>query len=294
MMANIAEVNKVSNFFEDNKDLFMENEKALISGSIIGNYHDQTEAYVKQTPLFEETYDNDRYHIKISLYPFVQFKNDQAINALALVITDLEINDDNALLIDDDKHILKASITFDRAITLNDTEVVNVTEIFTNTYENHTKLLVIQQDKINTPSGYAEYEQIIISYQLKSNLNQEMVMLVNSEISDQTPADLFDESYDRDIKNVLSTNIDLLSIYGLDQFKDQLEIYYNEYLLKSLQSYNSLYFRYMSIGVIIVSIATYFIFFHKYVLRKLRDKKANKQKAYEAIKEALLKEKNNK
>jgi hypothetical protein len=30
------------------------------------------------------------------------------------------------------------------------------------------------------------------------------------------------------------------------------------------------------------------------VLRKLRDKKANKQKAYEAIKEALLKEKNNK
>ena len=294
MMANIAEVNKVSNFFEDNKALFMEDDKALISGSIIGNYHDQTEAYIKQTPLFEETFDQENYHIKVSIYPFVQFKDDQAVNALAILITDLEINDDNALLIDDDTHILKASITFDKPISLNDENVVNVTETFTNTYENSTKLLVIQQDKINTPNGYAEYQQIIISYQLKSNMEQDLVMLVNSDLSEQIPSDQFDASYDRDINDVTSTEIDLLSTYGLNQYKDQSNIYYNEALLESLQSYNSLYFKYMSIGVLIVGVTTYFIFFHKYVLKKLRDKKAQKLKAYEAVKEALIKEENNK
>lgn len=288
IMANIAEVNKVSNFFQDNRDVMASSDQALISGTVVGNYHDKTEAYVTNLPLYEETFESDTNQIRIAIYPIVQFKNDDIADALAILITNLEINDESAELIDDETNLLFANIIFSQPITLNDTQVSEVSETFTNTYHNHTKLLIVQQDKIYTDQGFAEYEKITISYQLTTDNQKKLVVIQNSDLTSDSINDQFEGSYNRDIKHVISDNINLKDVYGLSNYKNEPALYYNSAFQESIQSYNILYVTYMGIGLGIVIIITYVLFFHKYVRQMIREKKQDKQKAYEAIKKEML------
>lgn len=288
IMANVAEVNKISNFFQDSKELMVTSDQALISGTIVGNYHDKTESYVSNTPLYEETFESETNQIRIAIYPLVQFKNDAAVDALAILITNLDIGDENVQFIDEETNLLFANIKFSEHITLNDKEVTEVTETFTNTYHNHTKLLIIQQDKISTEDGFAEYEKITISYQLTSGNDRKLVVIQNSDLTSDDIIDQFDVTYDRDTKDVTSDKINLKDVYGLSNYENEAALYYNPTFQESLQSYNTLYVRYMGIGLVIVIIVTYLLFFNKSVLVMIKLKKQNKQKTYEAIKKEML------
>ncbi|MDV7402020.1 hypothetical protein RZS08_61935, partial [Arthrospira platensis SPKY1] len=98
------EAAKVVNFLRDNEESFMSDHRKLISATVIANEHNQTDVYISNQPLFIQEFSNEFTAVTVSIYPLVQFRKDEAQNAIAILLTDLKITDSIATKDEDDYH----------------------------------------------------------------------------------------------------------------------------------------------------------------------------------------------
>src|SRR5690606_11352249 len=122
-----------------------------------------------------------------------------------------------------------------------------------------------------------EFKRITISYLLTAGLTNVLVDLNNSNLTEVTSNDLFDQTFDRDIINLNHQSIDIHAIYGLSDFRDNEAIYYNSELVPLLMTYNIYYLKNIGIALLILMPITYFIFFHRYVMEKINTRRNQKK-----------------
>ncbi|QWB96098.1 hypothetical protein KHQ89_01220 [Mycoplasmatota bacterium] len=288
MVASFSEVSKAITFLQDQESEIADDPLALISTTVIANNHDGSQAYVLNNPLYEESFSSEDINLTFSIYPLVEFKNKQALNSIAFVITDLSIDDDSALLSDNGFNVVNLSLSFSEEIKLGDETVESVSEPFTETFSNDMRIMIIKRDALMTDDDkYVDFTYISLSYELNSDRESHIVKLTNSTYNEVVLSDLFDESLNYDIKDVNKDALDLYSQYDLTNYKDNEAIYFDENLIAIYQSYNGILVKNISIAVFVIGVATYFLYFHKYVMIKYRKKQTLKKLKFEETKNSF-------
>ncbi|MBN2268697.1 MAG: hypothetical protein V3569_05465 [Acholeplasmataceae bacterium] len=275
IVASFSEAAKANDFLAEREDILMSDHRALIQASVIANNHNSTDAYVLAEPLYQEIFNNEFFNLEVSIYPLVEFKDDKAHNSVAILLSDIKITDPDAILDENDYHFIKAYLTFDKNIKIGETSKNVFIESMTTLYDNSARLIIINQDLLVSNGEPVEFEVIKFTYEIDMEIDETLVMLYNEDLTAQYGSDKFDESFNRDISNVSSTNLDLLEQCSLSSFKSCESIYYNSNLLHEFLSYNHYYLRYIGIEILIVIPITYLLFFHQYVKKVIKNKKTS-------------------
>ena len=273
VIASFSEASKVVNFLEDNRNELMADDHKMIVATSIANLHDKSDAYVLKTPLYEQTFELPDFKLKLSIYPFVTFNKDKVSNQLAFLVTDLSVSDTLASKDDNDDHLVYTEFVFDRELDVENQNKQVFMELMTPLYDDTGRMIIINQDLLKTPSGQAQFQTISIAYELSSGQKQTLVVLANSLLIENKPSDMFDVSIPRDIAVLSETNLDFANQYGTLNLENEPAIYYDSIWLERLDSYQSIYVRNILIELAIILPVTYFLFFHKHVLRHIKQKK---------------------
>lgn len=273
IVASFSEAAKTNDFLSEREEILMQDDRALIQATVIANNHNSTDAYILLEPLYNEIFSNDNFNVEISIYPLVEFKNDQAHNSVAILLKNIKIFDSNAVFGDNDYHIIKASLTFNKNLSLGELRTNVFIESMTSLYDDTARLIIINQDLLKSNGQPVEFEVIKFTYAIDLGFDETLVMLYNSDLTVQHGSDKFEDFFNRDISNASSTNLNLLEQCELNNFETCNSIYYNETLLDEFLSYNYYYLRYIGIEVLILIPITYVLFFHKLVRKMIKDKK---------------------
>lgn len=286
-VATFSEASKVIDFLGDREEELLADDAKLVLASIIANQHDGTDAYTLASPLFDESFESEDYKIHLMVYPVAVFKGNQTNNMIAILAKDINIDDDTAA-IDDEYHDINISISFDRNITIGDTVEDQFNETFVSIFEDGTRLFLIDTSMLQTPTGQAQIAHISVSYATTLGTSMTLVNLTNSSVETPNTTDLFDSSYNRELNVLTSNALDIVSNYGIQNIDQNVNLYYDATLISDLNSYNWYVILYIGIELVVVAILSYFIYFHKIVMRRVRVKKnikqAEEQKRYEKIK----------
>jgi hypothetical protein len=270
VVATFSEAAKVVNFLQDNEVVLKENKQALIAATVIANEHNGTDVYVLKDPLYQQTFEQTSTSLTVSIYPLVKFKEGLSTNAIAILVTDLDIKDTLAKTDDNDEHIIYTELVFDRDLDVSNADKRLFTEYMTPLFDNSGRMIIINQDVLMTSSGQAIFQTLSFSYEVQSGDKITVVVLANSNLVTDQPSDIFDQSIPRDIAALTEENLDLVTQFGTENLTQNTAIYYDASWLEKLNSYNYIYVRNVLIEFAIVLPITYFLFFHKYVLRRIR------------------------
>lgn len=277
-VATLSEASKVVDFLSDQQTTLLSNDDDLLLASVMASHHDGSDAYTLSMPLFEETFTNTDHNIRVSIYPIAVFNDKTSSNMLAILAKDIQIENDQAELDENDFHVMSIDIVFDRPIAFSDQTQNEFTEEFPYIFEDRTRLFLIDLNKIMTITGQAVFTSIDISYKTTGDSQQILVGLTNGLLSDVIVRDPFDIEFNRDISAITTEATQLIEMHGVDNFEDNTQIYYNDVLLQTLKHYNWYFFEYIAIELVMVSVISYFLFFHKIVKKRLRIKKDQKHK----------------
>jgi len=273
LVGTLSEADKVQDFIASQKEIIEDDNLKLISTVIIANQNDGTEALIEIEPLFTESYLSTNFDVTVYIYSFVKLKGNNAVNSVAIMIRDLRLDTDD--LQEDTYHdtLLKADIRFNQMVTVGETSKQEFSEVFATLYDDQTKLIIIDYDKLNGETPI-EFESITIKYVLTNATEPNLVVLTNSDLALVSTDDKFDGTFDRDIKNVNKENIQLTVKYGLNNLTPNDNIFYDPSVYDQLQAKAlGIYARNISIEFVFVAILTYFIFFHGSVVRSIKENK---------------------
>ena len=117
-----------------------------------------------------------------------------------------------------------------------------------------------------------------LSYRTEFDYNRSILTLSNSDLEPINTSGVFDENFNRDIKNVTYENINIFNNFTLDELKNNENFFFNENLTKILSSYNKYYFYSLGIEFLIVIPLTYFLFIHKDFKNYLKKRKNKSEK----------------
>jgi len=268
-----SEAEKVVTFLHDQETELLADNTKLLAATAIANSHDGTDAYVLKTPLYETTMSIPTASLDLSFYALSEVKGDTSVDCLAILVTDLSIEDDESALNDDDYHDLTATLEFSASVTFGDTSARTFEETFITLFEDSSKLILVQYSKLTADEPIA-FSEISIGYALESGLIQPIGSVEPTHLSVLSPE-----------------NILLSETYG-ETYKTDASIFYDSSYVKTLSSYNILYVKNIAIELLLIGPLTYFIFFHKHVRARWKEKQALKKQAeasrYEALKKEIL------
>ncbi len=273
--ATYSEAEKVVTFLQEQKTELLQDNTRLLAATAIANNHDGTDAFVLKTPLYSTSMTLPGASLDLSFYAMSEVKKDAFVDCLAILVTDLSIEDDASLINSDGYHDLTATLGFSTTVTLGETSARTFTETFITLFEDSSKLILIEYSKLvaNEPIAFSE---ISLGYALDTGTTQPIGSVEPSQLSLLSPE-----------------NIEISQIYG-ETYATAPEIFYDSSYVRTLSSYNILYVKNLAIELLIIGPLTYFIFFHKHVREKWKEKQALKKKAesvvYEAIKQEILNE----
>ncbi len=273
--ATYSEAEKVVTFLQDQKTELLQDNTKLLAATAIANNHDGTDAFVLKTPLYSTSMTLPSVSLDLSFYAVSEVKKEEFVDCLGILVTDLSIEDDASLINSDGYHDLTATLGFSTTVTLGETSARTFTETFITLFEDSSKLILIEYSKLvaNEPIAFSE---IMLGYTLDTGVNQPIGSVEPSQLSLLSPE-----------------NIEISQMYG-ETYAAAPEIFYDSSYVGKLSSYNILYVKNVAIEFLIVGALTYFIFFHKRVRSKWKEKLAFKKKKeasrYEAMKQEILNE----
>jgi len=271
-----SEAEKVVTFLQDQKTELLQDNARLLAATAIANNHDGTDAFVLKNPLYTTSMTLPSASLDLSFYSVSEVKKDEFVDCLAILVTDLSIEDDASLINSDGYHELTATLGFSTTVTLGDTSARTFTETFITLFEDTSKLILIEFSKLvaNEPIAFSE---ITLGYTLEdTGTTQPLGSVESSQLPLLSPE-----------------NIEISQTYG-ETYATTPEIFYDSSYVGKLSSYNILYVKNLAIEILIIGPLTYLIFFHKHVRAKWKEKRAIRKQAeasrYEALKQEILSE----
>jgi len=288
LVATYTEAERVITFLRDVEYEVQDDPYKLLNATVVANNRlDKKFAIIQIEPLFEEVYTAEDHALKVSIFTLIEYHPNQTNNALAILIDDLRIDDENLFKDEDQYSAIEADIIFNEPVKIGATEKVTFTESFITLYNDESKLMLMNYDRLETDEVIFKYIQF--KYKRFDDLRENLLILNNEEVSTQQ-GDKFSETYNRNIETLSKENIDLISKGVLDNYQNNNAYYADDSYIAKLDSYYYIYIKNMGIFIGLVAIATYFIFFHKYVYESYKLRKETKRKEHlEKVSEAKTK-----
>lgn len=274
MVSLYTEAQKRVDFLKDLQSEVEEDNVKLLAATLIANRGDGTNAIIFKEPLYEQHFIDGEDEVGLYIYKVAENLRSYE-HSLAILIRDLNITDTSLLKDEDDYSTIRATIKFNQEITIGQTNKQTFEETFITLYDDTSKLLLINFDRLKAESTIS-FESIHIAYDDINYFSRELVTLYNSDLVNQIP-DKFSNTYQRDIKLITSDEIKFLSDESLSDIKNNIKLYYDATLISKLNKLNSLYLINISLLLLVVIPLTYFIFFHKEVYTRYKLKRSAKK-----------------
>ncbi|MDY0276799.1 MAG: hypothetical protein RBQ97_01805 [Acholeplasma sp.] len=300
IVSNFSEASKVMAFLKGEKDQMLISNEHLISATTISNYRDKTNALVLKEPLYHEdfiSYNEDNSinnQISVYIYTFAEFKGTKAYNNLGFIIKNVKLNINNILLDDNNNPVVYAKLYYSKPIQIDGQEFMTSTETFIPIFETNTGYFQIKHDVLKNNTTFSTISQIeVVIFDTLTKMYEPLIVLNTGEEND---TDYFSETFNRDISSLTTEKINILKD-SLENLMISDKIYYTPSLNDNLNKYNYFYFRDLGLELVIFVIPlTYFIFFHKYVMERIKEKRKLKDELVESYKKEYLENdnKNNK
>lgn len=289
---SFAEVNKLEKYLKKKEAISSSDNYELIQNLTITKNNKYPKAYIYKDPLFNESYtlkDDDGevvYSFDLYLYKYIESAKRKNNNGLAIILKNLNIFDDSKTLLESQQPLIDIDISYDD-------EVKTTKENhFASIYPRDTFVLLINYDLLIVNDSYVNIKDITFKYETKGSVFKDLITLKNEDISDATIKDKLGD-VNRDIKVLESNNI-IDDNININNIKNDSNYIHNSNLKKDLNKENSIYIKYIFIELLFVIPITYFLFFHKDVLRLRKIKKEEKAKRIKKIKKDLIEERENK
>ncbi len=219
--ATYSEAEKVVTFLQEQKTELLQDNTKLLAATAIANNHDGTDAFVLKNPLYSTSMTLPAVSLDLSFYAVSEVKKDEFVDCLAILVTDLSIEDDASLINTDGYHDLIATLGFSTTVTLGETSARTFSETFITLFEDSSKLILIEYSKLvaNEPIAFSE---ITLGYALDTGVNQPIGSVESSQLSLLSPE-----------------NIEISQTYS-ETYKAAPEIFYDSSYVRKLSSYNIL------------------------------------------------------
>ncbi len=276
-VATYTEAEKVVTFLADQESSIGDSNFKLLSSTVAANNGDGTDAIIQIEPLYEQSFVEGDNRVDISIYTLIEYHSSYSNHAVAILIKNLSIDDESLYKDDDQYSQIKANIEFSEVVTLGKTKSRSFSETFITLYNDKQKLIMMNFDRLESDLPIL-FKYIQISYLDVNQMSKPLINLNNSDISDMQ-SDIFDQSFDRDIKNLNETNIKIMDQNALVDFENNEDLYY-DHISSLFDSYNSLYFKNIGIEVLIIIPITYLVFFNNYVVAYFKEKHKLKKEAH--------------
>jgi hypothetical protein len=239
-LATYVEAAKTSDFLINQQMRIEDDKHELVLGTAIANGHGDYDAFVFEEPLINIQINSATIQMVLDFYRLVYVKDNLLTYNLAMLMTQVIIEPNMGLLIDDE-HQLKIEIIFDQSITVNN---------------------AIQNEFIETPITLYNDEQKLAIFEVNSLLNKYPSLLISSmQIGYLNVNNSIQYSYqltDSQL-NAIQLNQVILPDISMDAFNGD-DIFYDPSLLTSLRQLNWYYVSHFSVYFGLIITIGYLIF----------------------------------
>lgn len=287
-----------TNFLENYRELFESSDLDLMSGTTLAFRNDGTSLIINKEPIFSETYTrkdengNLLYNFNLDFYSVVEKKGKKYNSGFYVLIKDIYLKDKNIILDDEGRYLIRLELYFDQPIIYEDKKVSKSEDVFIPLYDGKSGVLFFDQSFLKNDQGLVEIEKILITVKTEQKYYIDLLNLYNDNYTGEIKEDKFDNNVNRNISNITSSNIDLLSKIDTNNISSDDSLYYNNNLRKTFRSKYNYFPYFLFLWILVVSVITYFLFVHKYVKLRMQEKKEIKQKEFEKLKEKIKMEEN--
>jgi hypothetical protein len=240
LLATYVEAAKTSDFLINQQQKIEDDKHGLVLATAIVNGHGDYDAFVFEEPLLNLQINDDAIQMDLDVYRLVYVKDSLLTFNLAMLMTQVTIEPNVGLLIDDE-HQLKIDIVFNQSITVNN---------------------AIQNEFLETPITLYNDEQKLAIFEVNSLLNKYPSLLISSMqigfLNVNNSINYVYQLSDTQL-NAIQLNQVILSDTSIDAFKRD-DVVYDPSLLTSLRQLNWYYVSHFSVYFGLVITIGYLIF----------------------------------
>lgn len=308
IVISFAEVSKIESFIEDQKGLISSSgeyyDYELIQTTSLTYTNKKYEAYIYKEPLFKEHFEykdnSDKliYEFDLVFYKYIESYKKVNNSSLAIIINNLVINDEQIFLSDRENPVIDLDIEYDQPFIYSNHEYSKSIERFQPFEGLNSYILLINYGVLKNNDGFVNFKNMNFKYRVLGDdtTYKPLLSLYNEDFyNDEEPFDIEDSissDINRSLKTIHSSNV-VFTDSDLNALKLTSDFYHNVNNSKALSKKNFYYFKYLGIELSIVLVVTYFLFLHKDVMILVRNKKMNKQKEIELLKQKLKEDEEN-
>ncbi|MDY0295629.1 MAG: hypothetical protein RBQ71_07485 [Acholeplasmataceae bacterium] len=239
--------------------------------------------YHQETPVYTYVSESDTHFVKLSVYPIGISNEGTYYDGVMIFINQLAIYDDGVLV---EKPILKITAHLsDATYKLNDELIDNPSVVFDSTKEfpysyAPTLFLVYADDYLKIPETetFATIDMITVEYSTGARGEDGQYAYDTTMLLIATDSEAPEAAYNKATDMVLNeSSFRLTESFGDDLSAEEIETLGLNVTKGSLKEFNGVIVKTMSIYGLIVIALTYIIFFHKFVVEKIRAKRLDKQ-----------------
>jgi hypothetical protein len=212
----------------------------LVLATAIANGHGDYDAFVFEEPLLNLQINDDDIQLEFDVYRLVYVKDNRYTFNLAMLMTNINIEPNRGLLINDEYQI-KIEIIFNQAITVNNAIQNEFIETPITLYNDEEKLAIFEVNSL-----LANYPSLLI--------NSIQIGYLNVSSSIQYVYQLTEQQL-----NSIQLNQVILNDLSNDAIARE-DVIYDSSLLTSLQQFNSYYLSHFSVYLGFVITIGYLIF----------------------------------
>ena len=241
LLATYVEAAKTSDFLINQQQRIEDDKHGLVLATALANGHGEYDAFVFEEPILNLQLDEDDIQMELDVYRLVYINDDIFTFNLAILMSNVTLEPNTGLLIDDE-HQIKIEIIFNQSITVNNAIQNEFIETPISLYSDEEKLAIFEVNSLLT-----NYPSLLISSMQIGYLN------VNTSI--QFVYQLTEQQL-----NAIQLNQIILNGVSIDAF-EQEDVIYDPSLLTSLRQLNWYYVSHFSVYIGLVLTLGYLIFF---------------------------------
>lgn len=239
--------------------------------------------YHQENAIYTSPESTDTEHIKVSVYA-IGIKNDgKYYDGMMVFVNELEIYEDGKLvenpIIKITAHLSDKTYKFNDELTDTPYVVYDSTKAFPYSYA-PTLFLVYAEDYLLIPDteNYATVNRISVSYS-NGEINEEGQYVFNPTLLFAgANEEVSEAAYNKAINlNLNESSFRLTETFGDELSLDEIETLNLNTERGSLKEFNGVIVKTMLIYGLIVLALTYVLFFHKFVMAKIRNKRESSQ-----------------
>jgi len=255
-------------------------------------------AYYQETPVYQFDSDSETHHLKLSIHAMGITDNENNYDGIMIFINELVLYDDESNLIEKPiikitAHLSEKTYKSGEEFTDTPTVVFDSTKEFPYSYA-PTLFLVYAENYLLIPETdtYATIDRISVAFSTGERNDSGQYVYDTTWLYVGAFEDVAEASYNKDNTFALDeASFRLSEVYGEELTAEEIDSLGLITDRGSLKEFNGVIVRTMVIYSLVVIALTYVLFFHKYVMEKIKEKRFDKtqpKKSPDQVQEAIF------